>query len=205
MTVAAESGRRADIMRDDVTACAVRLQKRAVCMGATYCLVFCVMCGRGLPRASCPGAGWGAVPVGPGCANRPVTADAGGGAVGAVAVVSLCRMARGEVGDEGQLQLHARKSTRFDMLYSAFSGVPRARIAASVERAIDGRESDNKSERRVGSLRLFGLAELQRNRGFVCFGSRAERTLGPYQQGFLEVQVLSTLGRAATTSHARRT
>ena len=98
------------------------------------------------------------------------------GAVG-VAVVSLCRMARGDVGDEGQLQLHARKSTRFDMHYSAFSGVPRARIAASVERAIDGRESDNKSERRVGSLRLFGLAESQRNRGFVCFGSRAERTL----------------------------
>ena len=190
-------------MRDDVTACAVRLQKRAVCMGATYCLVFCVMCGRGLPRASCPGAGWRWVRR---TAPRPVTADAGGGAVGAVAVVSLCRMARGEVGDEGQLQLHARKSTRFDTctIPRGFphSGVPRAR---SGERAIDGRESDNKSERRVGSLRLFGLAELQRNRGFVCFGSRAERTLGPYQQGFLEVQVLSTLGRAATTSHARRT
>jgi hypothetical protein len=77
----------------------------------------------------------GKLPAPGGCANRPVTADAGGGAVGAVAVVSLCRMARGEVGDEGQLQLHARKSTRFDMHYSAFSGVPRARIAASVERA----------------------------------------------------------------------
>ena len=56
------------------------------------------------------------------------------------------------------------------MHYSAFSGVPRARIAASVERAIDGRESDNKSERRVGSLRLFGLAESQRNRDLCVLG-----------------------------------
>ena len=126
-------------------------------------LLFSVLCGVSACANARPGE----------AADLRLEADAarpGGGAVGAVAVVSLCRMARGDVGDEGQLQLHARKSTRFDMHYSAFSGVPRARIAASVERAIDGRESDNKSERRVGSLRLFGLAESQRNRVLCVLG-----------------------------------
>lgn len=97
-------------------------------------LLFSVLCGVSACANARPGE----------AADLRLEADAarpGGGAVGAVAVVSLCRMARGDVGDEGQLQLHARKSTRFDMHYSAFSGVPRARIAASVERAIDGRES----------------------------------------------------------------
>ena len=153
-------------MRDDVTACAVRLQKRAVCMGATYCLVFCVEC----QRARTPG------PVRRLTSGSRLTPHARVAVRSAPWRSSRCVEWRA-VKWVTKGNSNCMRENRHDLTCT----IPRfrrsRRAPRSGERAIDGRESDNKSERRVGSLRLFGLAESQRNRGFVCFGSRAERTL----------------------------